>query len=65
GCVVARNPATRTTGLATAGLPWLLPAARMCAPPPSPRCGARWVVVIRSDDGPRLSGLGRGRTQSE
>ncbi|MEV6075695.1 LamG-like jellyroll fold domain-containing protein [Streptomyces sp. NPDC052069] len=24
GCVVARNPATRTVGLATAGLPWLL-----------------------------------------
>ncbi|MCX5161280.1 Tat pathway signal sequence domain protein [Streptomyces sp. NBC_00264] len=26
GCVVARNPATRTTGLATLGLPWLLGA---------------------------------------
>lgn len=24
GCPVARNPATRTTGLATLGLPWLL-----------------------------------------
>lgn len=26
GCVVARNPATRATGLATAGLPWLVGA---------------------------------------
>lgn len=24
GCPVARNPATRTTGLATLGLPWLV-----------------------------------------